>query len=229
MKSTTERSPRIRVRHAIAAAGALAACAAVAACENNSSVPTTPDAVYVQGADTLAGVVGTDFEIQSDNDTTRVVVFEGKVRFCGLRRKSKEEKQAEQANPQEKEGKKEEILPCVIVAAGATSAVRFNEAPSEPVPATPLTVTEAVNSTAPSGGGAGAGGAAGGAGGGAAGAGVGTIAGVGAGVGAAVATAVVRSVATTKTCSNPPTTGGGARPAASCRGTTPGFVNGQRQ
>jgi hypothetical protein len=191
-----------------------------------------PDGHYeIRTPTGVAGVVGTDFEIQSDNDTTRVVVFEGKVRFCGLRKKSKEEKQAEEANPQQKESKKEDILPCVIVAAGATSAVRFNEAPSEPVPATPLTVTEAVNSTAPSGGGAGAGGAggaAGGAGGGAAGAGAGTIAGVGAGVGAGVAAAVVRGVATTKTCSNPPPTGGGRRVGASCVGTTPGFVNGQR-
>jgi FecR-like protein len=195
-----------------------------------------PDAHYeIRTPTGVAGVVGTDFEIQSDNDTTRVVVFEGKVRFCGLRKKSKEEKEAEEANPptpeQQKERRKEDILPCVIVAAGATSAVRFNEAPSQPVPATPLTVTEAVNSTAPSGGGAGAGGAggaAGGAGGGAAGVGAGTIAGVGAGVGAAVATVVVRSVATTKTCSTPPPTGGGRRAGASCVGTTPGLVNGQR-
>jgi FecR protein len=202
-----------------------------------------PDGHYeIRTPTGVAGVVGTDFEIQSDNDTTRVVVFEGKVRFCGLRKKSKEEKEAEEANPptpeQQKERKKQEILPCVIVIAGATSAVRFNEAPSEPVPATPLTVTEAVNSTAPSGGGAGGGaaggGAAGGAGGGAAGAGAGTIAGVGAGVGAGVAAAVVRSVATTKTCPSTGTTGGttggavGRRPGASCGGTTPGLVNGQR-
>jgi hypothetical protein len=196
-----------------------------------------PDAHYeIRTPTGVAGVVGTDFEIQSDNDTTRVVVFEGKVQFCGLRRKSKEEKQAEEANPptpeQQKERKKEELLPCVIVAAGATSAVRFNEAPSQPVPATPLTVTEAVNTTAPSGGGAGggagAGGAAGGAGGGGAGVGAGTIAGVGAGVGAGVAMAVVRGVATTKTCSNPPPTGGARRAGASCVGTTPGLVNGQR-
>jgi FecR-like protein len=202
-----------------------------------------PDAHYeIRTPTGVAGVVGTDFEISSDNDTTRVVVFEGKVRFCGLKKKkSKEEQQAEETNPptpeQQKEKREKEILPCVIVAAGATSTVRFNEAPSEPVPATPLTVTEAVNSTAPSGGGGAGGGVSGGAAGGGAGGGAGiaggTIAGIGAAVGATVATVVVRSVATTKTCSTPPPTGGavGRRAAASCTGTTPGSVriSGQRQ
>jgi FecR protein len=178
----------------------------------------------------VAGVVGTDFEISTEGDSTRVVVFEGKVIFCALvsEEKKKENEQAPGAdqqaptlqepsdNDRDKTKRHVFIGPCIAVAAGAMSDVHFNSAPSQPVPATPMTVTEAVNATSPTGtGGAGAaGGAAGGAGGGISGA-TGAIAGVGAAVGAGVATAVVRSVSTTKTCAPPPPTGGAA-PRANC-------------
>ena len=190
----------------------------------------------------VAGVVGTDFEISTEGDDTRVVVFDGKVIFCALvsEKKKKEDEQAptieepgdNQQNDQDKTKRHVFIGPCVIVAAGATSDVHFNSAPSQPVPATPMTVTEAMNTTSPTGGGAGggagaAGGAAGGAGGGI-GATGGVIAGVGGAVGAGVATAVVRSVSTTKTCAPPPTSPGSA-PRANCVivGST-GRVAGQR-
>jgi hypothetical protein len=182
----------------------------------------------------VAGVVGTDFEVSTENDTTRIVVFDGKVKFCAL---VSEEKKRDEEEPgidsgipapnvqddQDQNKRKRRVFlgPCVVVAAGATSDVHFNSAPSQPVPATPLTVSDAVNATSPTGSGAGAGGGAAGGGagaGGAAGGGIGAaggaIAGVSAAVAAAVATAVVRSVATTKTCAPPPT--GGAAPRANC-------------
>jgi len=192
----------------------------------------------------VAGVVGTDFAVESDNDSTRVVVYEGKVRFCALvseeKRKQGEEAGAEgglqegQPLPEDQDqqnGRKRRVFigPCVVVAAGAASAVRFNQAPSQPVPATPMTATQMANATSSTGGGAGAGGAAGGAAGGGAGVGAGTIAGVSAGVAAGVATAVVRGVATTKTCSTPPpTTGGGAVPRANCVNKAGNKLPGQR-
>jgi hypothetical protein len=184
----------------------------------------------------VAGVVGTDFEISTENDTTRIVVFEGKVRFCALvseekKKEGEQEPGVEEQVPapnvqepggddqdQQKKRKRRVFLgPCVIVAAGAASNVHFNSAPSQPVPATPLTVTEAVNATSPTGGaGAGAGAAgAGGAAGGGVGAAGGAIVGVSAGIAATVATVVVRSVATTKTCAPPPPAGGAA-PRANC-------------
>jgi len=182
----------------------------------------------------VAGVVGTDFEVSTENDTTRVVVFEGKVRFCALVSEEKKKDGEDQPgvdagvpapnvqDDQDPNKRKRHVFlgPCVIVAAGATSDVHFNSAPSQPVPATPMTVADAVNGTTPTGGaGAGGGAAGGGAGaGGAAGGGIGAaggaIAGVSAAVAAAVATAVVRSVATTKTCAPPPP--GGAAPRANC-------------
>ena len=177
----------------------------------------------------VAGVVGTDFEVSTEGDDTRVVVFEGKVIFCALVSEKKKDDQAggadQQAptlqdtndNDQNKSKRHVFIGPCVLVAAGAMSDVHFNSAPSQPVPATPMTVTEAVNATSPTGGGAGGGagaaGGAGGAGGGIGGA-TGAIAGVGSAVGAGVATAVVRSVSTTKKCAPP--TSPGAVPRANC-------------
>ena len=60
MSITTERIPRLRVRHAVAVAGTLGLCAAFAACKDNNSPATlTPNSVMAQGADTLTGVVGT--------------------------------------------------------------------------------------------------------------------------------------------------------------------------
>lgn len=189
----------------------------------------------------VAGVVGTDFEVSTEGDDTRVVVFEGKVIFCALvsEKKKKEDEQAPtlpdtNENDQTDQNKTKRhvfIGPCVIVAAGATSDVHFNSAPSQPVPATPMTVSEAMTATNATGGaGAGGAGAAGGAAGGAGGgigATGGVIAGVGSAVGAGVATAVVRSVSTTKTCAPPPSSG--AAPRANCVqvGST-GRISGQR-
>jgi hypothetical protein len=188
----------------------------------------------------VAGVVGTDFAVETDNDTTRVVVYEGKVRFCALVSEKKKgegeeggpEVQApsegyEQTPSDQDQQKKRRVFlgPCVIVAAGAVSSVRFNEAPTQPVPATSLTVTSMANATSTTGAGAaGAGGAAGGG----IGAAGGAIVGVSAGVAATVATVVVRSVATTKTCSTPPPTTGGAVPHAECVNKAGTKLPGQR-
>jgi hypothetical protein len=190
----------------------------------------------------VAGVVGTDFAVESDNDTTRVVVYEGKVRFCALVSEEKK-KEGEEAGPevqappegmeqvpsdQDQQNKKKRRVflgPCVVVAAGAVSSVRFNQAPTQPVPATSLTVTTMANATSTTGAGAaGAGGAAGGG----IGAAGGAIVGVSAGVAATVATVVVRSVATTKTCSAPPPTTGGAVPRAECVNKAGNKLPGQR-
>ena len=140
----------------------------------------------------VAGVVGTDFALDSQGDTTRIVVYEGRVNFCAL--------------------KPGGVLgPCIIVGAGETSSVQFNAAPTPPVPATPMTVTEMSSTTSVSGG---AGGAAGGLG--VAGA---TAVGVGAAVAVAVAAVVIRSVTKTQTCSSP-AAAAHVVPAANCTGIT---------
>jgi hypothetical protein len=195
----------------------------------------------------VAGVVGTDFEMSYENDTTHVVVFEGKVRFCSLvsEKKKDENEKAGPGEPppppspdqeQEKEKKKRRLVlgPCVIVGAGAASSLRFNEAPSQPAPVTPLNLTQAMNSTSVSGAGGAAGGGAAAGGAGAAGGGIGAaggvLAGVSAAVAATVATVVIRSVSKTTTCAPPtPTPTGGA--AGRCAilvkgGARP--INGQR-
>src|SRR5271170_2745958 len=94
----------------------------------------------------VAGVVGTDFALDSQGDTTRVVVYEGKVNFCAYKSKTKEESaQAPATGGQDQEKEKEKnqrmLGPCVIVGAGETSSVQFNAAPTPPVPATPVTIT----------------------------------------------------------------------------------------
>jgi hypothetical protein len=112
---------------------------------------------------------------------------------------------------------------CITMAGGQFSTIRGNSAPAQPAPMTPLTVTQAVNSTTA--------GAAGGAAGGAVGAT--TITAIGTAVGTGVAIGVVRAVATTKTCPPPPPTSGGVilgRANASCTTIVRGGVitNGQR-
>lgn len=79
----------------------------------------------------VAGVVGTDFFLEFDNNITRVVVFEGKVQMCNLAGQ------------------------CVVVGAGMTSAVRGNEQPSPPSPTPPSAAVSASNSSSVGGGGAG--------------------------------------------------------------------------
>jgi len=152
----------------------------------------------------VAGVVGTDFALDSQGDTTRIVVYEGKVNFCAYKSKKKEEQEGAQGGAaseapggedQQKEKNRRMLGPCVIVGAGETSSVQFNAAPTPPVPATPVTVTEMSSTTSVSGG---VGGAAGGLGV----AGV-TAVGVGAAVAVTVAAVVVRSATKTQTCSSP--------------------------
>ena len=132
----------------------------------------------------VAGVVGTDFALDSQGDTTRIVVYEGKVNFCAL--------------------KPGGVLgPCVIVGAGETSSVQFNAAPTPPVPATPMTVTEMSSTTSVSGG-------------------------VGAAVAVTVAAVVIRSVTKTQTCSSP-AAAAHVVPAVNCTGiTNAGKAPGQR-
>jgi hypothetical protein len=178
----------------------------------------------------VAGVVGTDFMIEYQDGTTRVVVREGKVRLCSYVREKKQtgqETAEEQAMETEAQAKEDEndsnhkrglIGPCVFILAGATAAVRFNQSPTSPVAATPMTMAEAVNATNPSVAGAAAGAGIS--------AGTATVVGVTAAVAATVATVVIRSVSKTQTCSTP--TAGALRPSASCQGLQPGLINGQR-
>lgn len=171
----------------------------------------------------VAGVVGTDFALDSQGDTTRIVVYEGRVNFCAYETAKKEEQEGAQGGEdQQKEKNGRMVGPCVIVGAGETSSVQFNAAPTPPVPATPVTVTE-MTSTTSVGGGAGA--AAGGLG--VAGA---TAVGVGAAVAVTVAAVVIRSVSKTQTCSTPAAAAHVA-PAANCTAiasATAGKAPGQR-
>ncbi len=169
----------------------------------------------------VAGVVGTDFALDSQGDTTRIVVYEGKVNFCAFTSKKKEEGGAGDAE-QKKEKNGKMLGPCVIVGAGETSSVQFDAAPTPPVPATPVTVTEMSTTTSVSGG---AGGAVGGLG--VAGA---TAVGVGAAVAVTVAAVVIRAASKTQTCSSPAAAAHVA-PAANCTGIAgagAGKVPGQR-
>jgi len=144
----------------------------------------------------VAGVVGTDFALDSQGDTTRIVVYEGKVNFCSYKATKKEEQEGAQGGEEQKKEKNGRMLgPCVIVGAGESSSVQFNAAPTPPVPATPVTVTEMSTTTSVSGG---AGGAVGGLGV----AGV-TAVGIGAAVAVTVAAVVIRSASKTQTCSSP--------------------------
>jgi FecR protein len=165
----------------------------------------------------VAGVVGTDFALDSQGDTTRIVVYEGKVNFCALvSEKKKEEMQGAQPESQppaagiqdqQKNKRRGVIGPCVVVGSGEASSVQFNSVPTPPVPATPVTLTDMANSTAP-GGAVGAGGGIGAA-------GV-TAIGVGAAAAAAVATAVVRAASKTPTCPTSAAQAAHVAPEASC-------------
>jgi hypothetical protein len=166
----------------------------------------------------VAGVVGTDFALDSQGDTTRIVVYEGKVNFCAYKSKKKEEQEGAQGGAatqapgvseedQQNEKNHRVLGPCVIVGAGETSSVQFNAAPTPPVPATPVTSVDMANATSATGG---AGGAAGGLGV----AGV-TAVGVGAAVAVTVAAVVIRSASKTQTCSSP-AAAAHVVPAANC-------------
>ncbi len=169
----------------------------------------------------VAGVVGTDFALDSQGDTTRIVVYEGKVNFCAYKSKKKDEPESAQGGAaagipapsdedQQKEKNRRMLGPCVIVGAGESSSVQFNAAPTPPVPATPVTVTE-MSTTTSVGGGAGAAGGIGVAG--------ATAIGVGAAVAVTVAAVVIRSVSKTQTCSSP-AAAAHVVPTANCTGIT---------
>src|SRR5271163_1230013 len=79
----------------------------------------------------VAGVVGTDFALDSEGDTTRIVVYEGRVNFCAYKSKKKEEEEGAQggaqagapgagSEDQQKEKNRRMLGPCVIVGAGET-------------------------------------------------------------------------------------------------------------
>jgi FecR protein len=176
----------------------------------------------------VAGVVGTDFALDSEGDTTRIVVYKGKVNFCAYKSKTKEEEDAQGGaagvggGDQQNEKNHRMLGPCVIVGAGETSSVQFNAAPTPPVPATPVTLTDMTTTTSVGGG---AGGAAGGLG--VAGA---TAVGVGAAVAVTVAAVVIRAASKTNTCSSP-AAAAHVVPTANCTAINNvgvGKVNGQR-
>jgi hypothetical protein len=122
----------------------------------------------------VAGVVGTDMVVLFDiNGKMEVICIEGACKVC------------------------DNLGHCVLMKGGEQSSVRSNEQPSQPNPATPMNMTEAVNTTAATGAGATGGGI---------GVGAGVAVGVGAAVGATVAIVVVRVVTKTQTCSTPTTT-----------------------
>ncbi|MGA9569305.1 MAG: FecR family protein [Candidatus Acidiferrales bacterium] len=180
----------------------------------------------------VAGVVGTDFALDSEGDTTRIVVYEGKVNFCAYKSKKKEEQEGAQGGAeagapgvsggdQQNEKNRRMLGPCVIVGAGETSSVQFDAAPTPPVPATPVTVTDMTTTTSVGG----AGGAAGGLG--VAGA---TAVGVGAAVAVTVAAIVIRAASKTNTCSTP-AAAAHVVPSSNCTAINnagAGKVNGQR-
>jgi hypothetical protein len=179
----------------------------------------------------VAGVVGTDFMIDYSDGTTHVVVFQGKVRLCAYVSEKKKdenatpEEQAAEAAAQEREdqdqNEKEKrhgiIGPCIFIGAGAASSVRFNQSPSSPVTATPMTMSEAIGTTNPSVGGVAAGAGIS--------AGTATIVGVTTAVAVTVATVVVRSVNKTQTCPSA-AVAPGIRSAANCKGVTSGAMPG---
>jgi hypothetical protein len=83
-----------------------------------------PDAKFEIHTPTgVAGVVGTEWFMSYELHVTRVLVFEGKVKFCTL------------------DGR------CVIVNQGQTSSIRGNESPSQPVPAAEMDAMEVSKST----------------------------------------------------------------------------------
>ena len=112
----------------------------------------------------VAGVVGTEMVVIFDSNagTMQVVCLEGTCQVCDLAGN------------------------CVILKAGQESTVRSDQAPTAPSPATPMNITDAINSTNPAGGAGAAGGI---------GAGAATAIGVGAAVAVTAAIVVVRSVA----------------------------------
>lgn len=141
----------------------------------------------------VAGVVGTDFFLAFENYVTRIVVFEGKVRFCNL------------------------AGVCVEVSQGQSSTIRGDQAPDAPMVTPNMDLMDAGRSTAMNGvsGGAGAGASAGSL------AGHGFLLGAMLAIGVAVPVVLVRTLSTTPTCGSSTVTAGAAagvrpRAAAGC-------------
>ena len=145
----------------------------------------------------VAGVVGTDMVVLFDGTGKMdVVCIEGACKVCDTGGH------------------------CILMKGGQQSSVRSNEQPSQPVQATPMNVTEAMNTTATSGAGA-------------AGGGIGVAGGVAVGVGAAVAATVaivvVRVVTKTQSCGSPsPTHAGVHSDCVKINQGAAGKMNGQR-
>jgi len=156
-----------------------------------------PDAHFqIRTSVGVAGVVGTEMIVMFDaNGMMQVICIEGACKVCDL------------------------AGHCVLMKQGEQSNVHSNTQPSQPTPATPMNVTEAINTTATSGAGA-------------AGGGIGVAGGVAVGVGAAVAATVAvvvaRIVTKTQSCGTPPPTGGAGHANCTKITTGAGKLNGQR-
>jgi hypothetical protein len=153
-----------------------------------------PDAHFqIRTSVGVAGVVGTDMVVIFDaSGQMQVICVEGACKVCDA------------------------AGHCVLMKGGQQSSVRSNEQPSQPVQATPMNMTEAMNTTAATGAGATGTGA---------GLGTGLVVGVTAGIVTTVAVVVVRVVTKTQTCGTPTTTG----VHANCTRTDGvGRINGQR-
>jgi hypothetical protein len=157
----------------------------------NAVKQTKPGASFqIRTPTGVAGVVGTDFYLSFENYVMRIIVFEGKVRFCNL------------------------AGVCVEVNQGQSSTIRGDESPDAPVVAPNTDLMDAGRSTALTGPNAAAGAATS-----ASRAGHGILLGTMLAVGVAVPVALVRTLSTTPTCSSGTVTASAAarvRPAASC-------------
>ena len=160
----------------------------------NAVKQTKPGASFqIRTPTGVAGVVGTDFFLEFDNYVTRIIVFEGKVRFCNL------------------------AGVCVEVNQGQSSTIRGDQAPDAPGIAPNTDLMDAGRSTALKGANAGVGGAGTSAG---SLAGHGLLLGTMLAIGVAVPVVVVRTLSKTPTCSSGTVTAAGVaakvQPAASC-------------
>jgi hypothetical protein len=160
----------------------------------NAVKQTKPGASFqIRTPTGVAGVVGTDFFLEFENYVTRIIVFEGKVRFCNL------------------------AGVCVEVNQGQSSTIRGNEAPDAPGIAPNTDFMDAERTTAVQGAPTvpGPGPSAGSL------AGHGFLIGTMVAIGVAVPAVLVRTLSKTPTCSSGTSTAvaavaAGVRPAASC-------------
>jgi FecR protein len=161
----------------------------------NAVKQTKPGASFqIRTPTGVAGVVGTDFFLAFENYVTRIVVFEGKVRFCNL------------------------AGVCVEVSQGQSSTIRGDQAPDAPGFAPNTDLMDAGRSTAMHGAGASAGASAGSL------AGHGFLLGSMLVIGVAVPVVLIRSLSKTPSCGSGTSTAvtGRAQPAAAgCGISTP--------